>query len=447
MGMPLWELIVNLAETILFYFYISSMLSPTKKKIIIKSCYLFFLFSSISVLNYFEISSILTVLLALAGHVFFSILFFENNMHEKIFYGSLFSVICIFSEFIPFLVLTRFSDNTSLDLLANGRLRLLSTSSYLFLIVIFILIVRFLFGKESSWKLKDKLMYIASCLSGIFVCHFILLTTIQANQEGSDSLANSLTLINIAFLILFLSLVIYIYKLSVSNHRISILMEQQKQLELEEQQYHTLLESTEHLRTIKHDMEIHLQNIHKLSMENNLVALNNYVSDYIDSIKSAHSLITTGNTAIDCILSIKISEASSLGIDADYSVLLPASFNMDMIALASLLGNLWNNAIDACKQMMTSDTSEHPFILFYMKPFQDMTIIHIENSFDGILISSSKSTFSSRKDSIEHGVGLKRIKEIVDSEAGIMQITTDNNIFAVHIIIPQEDTLNDNNNT
>ena len=77
MGIPLWELIVNLAETILFYFYISSMLSPTRKKIIIKSCYLFFLFSSISVLNYFEISSILTVLLALAGHVFFSILFFE----------------------------------------------------------------------------------------------------------------------------------------------------------------------------------------------------------------------------------------------------------------------------------------------------------------------------------------------------------------------------------
>ena len=65
-----------------------------------------------------------------------------------------------------------------------------------------------------------------------------------------------------------------------------------------------------------------------------------------------------------------------------------------------------------------------------------MTIIHIENSFDGIVIPSDKYYFDTRKTDKDHGFGLKRINEIVNNEDGMVQICTDNNLFSVHIMLP-----------
>ena len=135
----IWELSVNLAETILFYFYIKSVLYSHTGKKAKKFCYLFFLFIGITLLNYLKVYSLFTVLFALIGHIIYSVFFFENKLPEKIFYGSLFSVICIVSEFIPFLVLMSFSNKDASVLLVNGSLRMISTSIYLFLIIIFIL--------------------------------------------------------------------------------------------------------------------------------------------------------------------------------------------------------------------------------------------------------------------------------------------------------------------
>lgn len=443
----IWELSVNLAETILFYFYIKSVLYSHTGKKAKKFCYLFFLFIGITLLNYLKVYSLFTVLFALIGHIIYSVFFFENKLPEKIFYGSLFSVICIVSEFIPFLVLMSFSNKDASVLLVNGSLRMISTSIYLFLIIIFILIIRFLFGRETFWSPKDKLIYLFICLAGVTMSHFILLSTVQTKQEDTNHLVFKLAIINVTFLVLFLSLVIYIYELSVSKSRVHTLLEQQKQYELEEQQYYSLLSSTESLRNIKHDMEIHLQNIQKLASDNKIASLNEYVAKYISTISTAHSFISSGNVAIDCVLSTKLSEATSLGIATEYSILLPEHFEMDMIVLSSLLGNLWNNAIEACQRMMHSETADSVFINFYIKPFQDMTIIHIENSFDGIVIPSDKYYFDTRKTDKEHGFGLKRINEIVDNEDGMVQICTDNNLFSVHIMLPLKETSYENNDT
>lgn len=443
----LWELIVNAIETILFFFFIKSFLSSNKKKWVYKCSFLSFLFVSISYLNFIGANSLITVLFALIGHIIFAILFFDNRFSEKIFYGAFFSVICILAEFIPFLVLLSFSNNDASSLLINGSLRILSTSIYLFLIILFILIFRFLFNKETYWNLKDKLLYISINLAGITISHLILLTTVQVSLYGTNALASKLTIINIAFLILFLSLDIYIYNLSVSQYNIHTLMEQKKQYELEEQQYRNLLSSNEKLRSIKHDMEIHLQTIQQLALGNNHNALIEYISEYMDTLRSAHSLITSGNTAIDCILSSKIYEASSQGIKVDYSIVIPALFKMDVIELSALLGNLWNNAIDACKNMISTNSPGSAFIRFYIKPFQDMTIIHIENCYDGIIAQSKEHYFISRKSDIEHGYGIKRITEIVTNENGLIQITTDNKIFSVHIMLPLKEEKDENNNT
>ena len=84
-----------------------------------------------------------------------------------------------------------------------------------------------------------------------------------------------------------------------------------------------------------------------------------------------------------------------------------------------------------------------------------MIIIHIENSYNGKIKFSQNNKFDSIKPQKGHGIGLKRINDIVHSANGIAQFKTDNNIFIVHILIPitnspmkEGETIeNDNNNS
>ena len=87
---------------------------------------------------------------------------------------------------------------------------------------------------------------------------------------------------------------------------------------------------------------------------------------------------------MDCILSNKILYAKQLHFDVDYSLMIPASFHMDDMELSSLIGNLWNNAIEACLKYQKLHPDLTPHIDFFIKPYQNMVIFHMENSSTGI---------------------------------------------------------------
>ncbi len=42
----------------------------------------------------------------------------------------------------------------------------------------------------------------------------------------------------------------------------------------------------------------------------------------------------------------------------------PENFPLDSVELSSILGNIWNNSIEAGERLIISDPTEHPYILF-----------------------------------------------------------------------------------
>ena len=194
---------------------------------------------------------------------------------------------------------------------------------------------------------------------------------------------------------------------------------------------------------MKHDMNIHLNVIQSLVNSGNNIELLTYIKDYQSALEQNHHLLSTGNNAIDCILSSKIHKAQEQGIQVDFSVLVPQHFPLNALSLSSLLGNLWNNALEACQRLVASQPECCPYIRFYMKPFQHMILIHIENPFDGIMRRDSRQNFLSLKEDHEHGIGLKRIFDIVEDTDGNIQIDTTNNVFTVHIMIPMKEVPNE----
>jgi sensor histidine kinase regulating citrate/malate metabolism len=201
---------------------------------------------------------------------------------------------------------------------------------------------------------------------------------------------------------------------------------------------------------MKHDIGIHLDVIQSLATAGNMDNLMTYIDSYHHALAHTHHLLSTGNTAIDCILSSKIDTAKKLNIKTDFSVLVPQAFPIDALSLSSLLGNMWNNALEACQRLQNAKPNIQPYIHFYIKPFRHMIIIHMENNYDQI-IQKDDIYLSMKKDNFHgkgnfHGIGLKRITDIVDEAEGIFQTNADNHVFTIHIMIPQKEDANEANN-
>lgn len=443
----LWEYFINFLEILLFFIFIHTKLHRKENYKHIQSKQLLFLtlqFFILCVLNYVNSSTMITIFTTCLLEIVFAVLFFKDTFVMCIFWGSMYSVICLISEYITINVPQIFSKISSSKLLFGGALRMPFTLLYITLIAVLVFLFHYMSDKKIQLSTTQKISYFIIAIAGILVGHYIMVITLEAEEQfHNPDFTFKLAMVNLAFLFLFLVLLLYIYQLGYSKAVNTTLLEQQKIHELEEMEYKTLIHTTESLREMKHDIDIHLDVIQSLAASGNLDGLQSYIESYHHTLVHTHHLLSTGNTAIDCVLSSKISTAQKLNIETDFSVLAPQFFPIDALSLSSLLGNMWNNALEACQRLQNAQPNIQPYIYFYIKPFQHMIIIHMENNYDQI-IPKDDMYLSMKKDNF-HGIGLKRIADIVGENEGIFQTNSDNHVFTIHIMIPQKEDSNASN--
>lgn len=154
------------------------------------------------------------------------------------------------------------------------------------------------------------------------------------------------------------------------------------------------------------------------------------------TVNNNHYILASGNSTVDSILTNKLIQCKSAQIQVEYSVFLPDSIPLSDIELCSLLGNLFDNAIEACEQL---PETEQRSIDFSMKPFQNMLSIVISNRTNGYYRIDKKNHFLSTKtieDTPEHGLGLSRIQSIVNDHNGIFNIQPTTDTFMIQILLP-----------
>jgi len=438
-----WEYIINLIELILFIVFIHTKLhvkAKLKHETVWMILFVTIQFIILCVMNRMEVSSYITLLSSCILDIVYAVLFYRDKVILRIFWGFSYSVICLVAEQVSFFIPVTVYKGASLELLLGGELRKPYTMLYLAMIAVFVLILHYIANKDISLSLFQKLAYILITISGLAVGHYILRLTLESvDKFGVPSFSARLSWVNLFFIILFLALLLYIYQLGHSKEENLRLLEEQKIYELERMEFNSLSETTEQLRKMKHDMQIHLDAINVLAKEKKWDELISYTEQYHNNLAITHSTITTGNAAIDCILTSKLDYAEKHGIRTEYSIMVPEFFPLDSVELSSLLGNIWNNSIEAGKRLLTSNLEKPPYIYFYIKPYQNMVLIHIENNFDGMLKGKVDGDILSTKQGKEHGLGIRRVKDIVEKADGVLQITSENNVFSVHIMIPNKE--------
>lgn len=439
----IWEYIVNFLELALFIIFIHKKLrirANYKHQAVLMFLFVSFQFAVLCTLNKMGISSYSTLMSSCVLDIGYAVLFYRDSIIRRIFWGFSYPIICLVAEQISFFIPVTLYKGASLELLLGGTLRKPYTMLYLAMIAVFVLLFHSIGNKDISLSPFQKVAYIFIAISGLAIGHYILRLTLESvDKFGDSSFSARLSLVDLFFIILFLVLMLYIYQLGYSKEENIRLLEEQKIYELERTEFNSLSETTERLRKMKHDMQIYVDAINVLAKDKKWDELIAYTEQYHNTLATTQSAIATGNIAIDCILTAKLDYAEKHGIKTEYSIMAPENFPLDSVELSSILGNIWNNSIEAGERLIISDPTEHPYIYFYIKPYQNMILIHIENNYDGVIKGSIDGDILSVKQGKEHGLGIRLVKELVEKADGVLQITSDNKIFSVHIMIPDKE--------
>ena len=388
------------------------------------------------------VPSLFSIIITLSMYLLFIRLFYHKTVFYSLFLSIVYYFICLVSGYITLIAPKFFLGKLLSELLLNRMIRILIHFSYIVVIAILVFLSAQFFNHKMHLSRLQKLYYILLSVTVIVITDYMLIFTM--NFVSDPSLSHKilpLVMINIVFLLMFVSVMVYVYLLGKSNEENTIHLEREKQYELEKKQYSILLDMTSSLRRIKHDSQQHLSVIKMLTRNKEWDKLEQYVDSYSKELDKTNLLISTGNTAVDCIVSSKLLYADQLELPIKYSIVTPPKFPINDICLSSIIGNLLDNAIESSVRCHEKDPTFTPQILFYIKPFQNMIVIHIENKYNGIIVQNSDNDFASLKSDKNHGIGLKRVTEIIAENHGIISINTDNNIFTVHILLPQKEEI------
>lgn len=188
------------------------------------------------------------------------------------------------------------------------------------------------------------------------------------------------------------------------------------------------------MRGWRHDYHNHIQSMKAyLSMEM-FQELESYLNELDKDLTSVDTVIKTGNVKMDAILNSKISLAAEKNIRVDAKAVIPANLDMKIseIDLSLLIGNLMDNAIEAC---MKIHDEKQRFIRIYIDVLKGQLYLYIMNAAQGQLHREGR-LYLSTKDQKHHGLGLLRMDKVVEKYGGYLDRQNEEGVFVTEIMLP-----------
>jgi len=192
-------------------------------------------------------------------------------------------------------------------------------------------------------------------------------------------------------------------------------------------------ESVKNVRSIRHDMNLHLATIKDFATSNKDIT--GYIEGLLGDIGEDELYSNTGNIAIDSIINYKLRTAKDSNIKLDLSMLVPPAVNIEVVDIVTILGNLLDNALDAVTKV------NEKVIRLSIEMNKGNLCINISNSFDGNIKyadgkpDSVKAGIATLKTGDKHGHGLNNIYKSVAKYNGHADISHDDNVFTVGILL------------
>ena len=178
----------------------------------------------------------------------------------------------------------------------------------------------------------------------------------------------------------------------------------------------------------RHDYRNHIQNM-KNRLDGDQGELEQYLDELADDLTQTDTSIQTGNVMADAVLNSKLSVAEQKSIQLNVKAHIPKGIEMTDVEMCSVLGNLLDNAIEACEKL----PCDKRFLRVYIDNFKGQFYLSVQNSSPSI--QRDKGIFRTTKAGT-HGFGLFRIDRIAKKYGGYVNRQYEEGVFATELLLP-----------
>ena len=205
----------------------------------------------------------------------------------------------------------------------------------------------------------------------------------------------------------------------------------EQQFAFQEQKYEQASQSFRSISSVIHDTNKHLVYLNECVERREFDEAKRYIGTAIEHIDKSYKRINTGFLPIDALVSnsLNIAEANNITFKSDIKIE-KERICIERYDLCVALGNLLDNAVEACKKVSNPDDR---IISVSIVTDDNSMVIHIENSAERMKGTDFKTD---KKDKLLHGYGISNVKAISEKYGGVFTIERRESSCEATLIFP-----------
>ena len=287
-------------------------------------------------------------------------------------------------------------------------------------------IVKQKFDKAYIREFQSLLLVITIIMC--FMLRYYQIAIVSMMLEGREQEAGTMGLSLMgAMLIVFFSGIVYLKNKTLEKEKEFLIMRDamvtQRYAELE-----TVMEKN---RQLSHDLKHHMLVLKNYAKEGKHKEAYNYIEEIEDEFFETKKRVWTGNRIADMILEQKRALAEQEGIAFTIQAVPIAEWPFNDSETCSLLGNLLDNAVEACKRL---DDNIDKWITIKIESQKHLLFLVIENAVCELPIKKNGRPVSIKQDKMRHGYGLKSVERIVNKHEGMITYQSQDKAFQVKLL-------------
>lgn len=203
---------------------------------------------------------------------------------------------------------------------------------------------------------------------------------------------------------------------------------QEQLLNLQQTQHNQLLQYMEDMREVRHDLRQHAGVVRAYLEQKDIDGLKHYLQAYERKLPADIHRTFTQNFALNAVCTHFAEEARKYEIDYDVSLNVPEQLPISEPEVCALLGNLLENAVDACRKAHSA-----PFIKVRGIWENCRMVITVDNSCEQEPVWEGERLRSSKRNGL--GTGTWVVRRTAERSGGSAKFVYENGVFYSSVML------------
>ena len=351
----------------------------------------------------------------LVGGFLLALLFYEERPWQAVFASGAFFTLAALVEVLAMLLIGLRIPDTDILMQAGAARLVYIVFSNLIQIPLVVLISHFFSRKGNALRILWLLPIIAIQIASIAVCY------VAQYHAADDYFPDYMVGLMAVLLLINILIVFYVEALRENELEKFKVKFNEQQYNLQMEYYQQLKERQEEVRSLQHDVKKYILAMQAVAEHGDTEELHKIAQAATNVFERSTNISAVGNPVVDALLNyyLRIAERNNIKVKLDVTI--PEVLTISSLSLSIIIGNTFDNAIEACCDLPAEQRIIH---LQLRKQYRSL-FYRLENPYSdtsrGIRIGEY------------HGYGLKNINRIVQENHGNFYTKKKDGVFTVQV--------------